>query len=127
MKLPRDKLKPLDYAVMFGGPIAFLVIFWLGVRLIAGPTPEASPVKKLRDGEIEIGAKMSDVQKELGRPSKVQEMADGSYRLVYTRTVFDPSTKGDSLDEAVIEFTPTGRVARITFDSNTTPPPQTDK
>lgn len=127
MKLPRDKLKPLDYAVMFGGPIAFLVIFWLGVRFIGGPVPEASPVKKLRDGEIEIGAKIVDVQKELGRPSKVQEMADGSYRLIYTRTVFDPATKSDSLDEAVIEFTPTGRVARIRFDTETTPPSQSDK
>jgi hypothetical protein len=115
------KLQPIDYAVMFGGPLAFLLIFWIGVRGIIGPVPEASPVKKLRDGDIAIGAKMADVQKELGRPTRVQELEDGSFRYIYTKTVYEQETKSDSLDEATIEFTPTGRVMRITFDRSTPP------
>jgi hypothetical protein len=115
------KLQPLDYAFMIGGPIAFFLIFWIGIRGIIGPVPDASPVKKLRDGEIAIGAKMTDVQKKLGKPSRVQEMEDGSYRFIYTRTVFEEATKSDSLDEATIEFTSTGRVMRITFDRSEPP------
>jgi len=119
----RDKLKPFDYAVMFGGPIVFLLIFWIGVRAIIGPVPEASPVKKLRDGVIQIGAKMTDVQKELGRPNESTELPDGGYRFVYTRTVLEQETRSDSLDEAVIEFTPTGRVQSIRFDRSAPPTP----
>lgn len=121
--MKKEKLKPLDYAVMFGGPIAFLLVFWLGVRAIIGPVPEASPVKKLRDGEIAIGAKMEDVQKELGRPNQAIELPDGGYRFTYTRTVFEQATRSDSLDEAIVEFTPTGRVAKIDIKRDAPPSP----
>lgn len=121
--MKKEKLKPFDYAVMFGGPIVFLLIFWLGVRAIIGPVPEASPVKKLRDGEIQIGAKMTDVEKELGRPSQAVELPDGGYRFTYTRTVLEQETRSDSLDEAVVEFTPTGRVQSIRFDRSAPPSP----
>lgn len=121
--MKKEKLKPLDYAVMFGGPILFLLIFWIGVRAIIGPVPEASPVKKLRDGVIQIGAKMDDVQKELGRPSQSVELPDGGYRFTYTRTVLEQETRSDSLDEAVVDFTPTGRVQSIRFDRSAPPSP----
>lgn len=121
----RPKLQPIDYAVMFGGPILFLLIFWIGVRLISGPVPEASPVKKLREGKIQIGDTYSEVQQELGRPNQIEELPDGSFRLVYTRTIYDEATKSDSLDEAVVEITPTGRVANIRLE-RLTPPASTD-
>lgn len=117
----RSKLKLIDYVVMIGGPLAFLLIFWLGVRMIMGPITEPSPVKKLRDGEIAIGTPMAEVEKELGRPNQVVELPDGGFRFVYTRTVFEEQTRSDSLDEAVVEFTPTGRVQSIRFDRSTPP------
>jgi hypothetical protein len=121
MMAQRPKLKAIDYVVMIGGPLIFLLIFWLGVRVIMGPVPEASPVKKLREGKIAIGSRMVDVEKELGRPNQVVELEDGGYRFVYTRTVYESQTRSDSLDEAVVEFTPTGRVQKISFEQ-TTPP-----
>ncbi len=121
--MKREKLKPIDYAFMFGGPLVFLLIFWIGVRGIVGPIPEASPVKKLRDGVIQVGAKADDVRKELGRPNESIELEDGSFKLIYTRTVFDQETGSDSLDEATVEISPTGRVIRINFD-RTEPPRQ---
>ncbi len=120
---PRDKLKPLDYAVMFGGPIAFLLIFWFGVRAVMGPIPEANPVKKLREGVVKIGDPLDKVNKELGRANDIVELPDGGFRMVYTRTVFDETTRSDSLDEAVVEVSPTGRVIRITFDRSEPPRP----
>ncbi len=120
----RAKLTKLDYAVMFGGPILFILIFWIGMRLIIGPVPEASPVKKLRDGKISIGMSMEQVSKELGRPSRTQTFEDGTEWFVYTRTVYEEATKSDSLDEAVVEFTPTGRVANIRFERLVPPAPQ---
>ncbi len=119
----RRKLQPIDYLVMIGGPVIFMLIFWVGVRMILGPTPESNPVKKLRDGVIQIGAKMDDVQRELGRPKEAVELPDGGYRFVYTTTVFEEVTKSDSLDEAIVEFTPTGRVQSIRFDRSAPPAP----
>jgi len=121
----RPKLQPIDYAVMFGGPLLFLLIFWIGVRLISGPVPEASPVKKLREGKIEIGDTYAEVQRDLGRPNQIEELPDGSFRLVYTRTVYDEATKSDSLDEAIVEITSNGRVANIRLE-RLTPPASTD-
>lgn len=119
----RQKLGPVDYAFMIGGPLLFILIFWLGVRMILGPVPESSPVNKLRDGKIAIGATMDAVQKELGRPSRTQFLEDGSTLFVYTRTVYEASTRSDSLDEAVVEFTPGGRVMNIRFERSTPPAP----
>jgi hypothetical protein len=119
----RQRLQPIDYAVMFGGPIVFMLIFWLGVRIIVGPIPEPSPVKRLREGEVKIGARLTEVDKLLGRPNEVVEVAGGGFRYIYTRTVYEESTKSDTLDEAVVEFTPEGRVQSIKFDNS--PPPRT--
>lgn len=50
------------------------------------------------------------------------ETADGGFKYIYTRTVYEESTKSDSLDEAIVEFTPEGRVQSIKFDNS--PPPR---
>jgi len=117
----RAKLQPIDYAVIVGGPIAFLLILWFGIHAILGPAPRPNPVQLLRDGAIEIGAPMNEVTQKLGRPSRVQTTEDGTIRYIYTRTVFEQATRSDSLDEAVIEFTPSGRVQAISFDRSAPP------
>ena len=119
----RQKLTKLDYFVMIGGPVLFFVIFWIGVKLIIGPIPDPSPVQKLRDGRIAIGTRMIDAEKELGRPSRVQQLPDGGSLFVYTSTVYEEGTKSDSLDEATIQFTPGGRVEAIRFDRSAPPAP----
>lgn len=117
----RQKLLPIDYAVIIGGPAICLLIIWLGIRGIVGPPPRPSPIQMLRDGVIEIGAPMSTVQDRLGRPGRMQELPDGGFIFVYTRTVLE-SSGSDSLDEASVQFTPGGRVERITFDRSSPPP-----
>jgi hypothetical protein len=107
--------------VMFGGPIIFLLIFWIGVRAIIGPVPEKSPVERLRNGDIAVGASLATVQKELGRPTRLQELPDGGFRFVYTRTVYESATKSDRLDEAEVEFDAMGKVQSIRFDPWTPP------
>lgn len=116
----RQKLQPIDYAVIIGGPLVCLLIIWIGIRGIVGPAPRPSPVQMLRENAIEIGTTMSEVEKKLGRPSRVQTQPDGSYLLIYTRTVLE-SSGSDSLDEATIELTPEGRVQSIRFDRSSPP------
>lgn len=117
----RQKLLPIDYTVIIGGPMICLLIIWLGIRCIVGPGPRPSPIQMLRDGVIEIGAPMSKVQDKLGRPGRMQELPDGGFIFVYTRTVLE-SSGSDSLDEASVQFTPSGRVERITFDRSSPQP-----
>lgn len=120
MKL-KAKLQPIDYAVLIGGPVAFLLILWFGLQAILGPAPRPNPVKLLREGAIAIGAGAGEVTSKLGKPSRVQEIEGGGFRYIYTRTVFEESTRSDSLDEAVVEFTPNGRVMGFSFDKSAPP------
>jgi hypothetical protein len=121
----RRKLQPIDYAVMFGGPILFFLIFWVGIRAMIGPVPEVSPVKRIRDGEIAIGAKMTDVQKLLGRANEIVELPNGNFRFIFTRTVYEAATQGDSLDEGIVDFSPEGRVLRAWATREEPPKPGT--
>jgi hypothetical protein len=116
----RQKLQPIDYAVIIGGPLVCLLIIWLGIRGIVGPALRPNPVQLLRDNAVEIGDTIKEVEKKVGKPSRIQTQADGSYWLIYTRTVLEPSGS-DSLDEATIELTPGGRVQSIRFDRSSPP------
>jgi len=116
----RQKLQPIDYAVIVGGPLVCLLIIWLGIRGIVGPPPRPNPVQLLHDNGVEIGATMTEVERKLGKPSRVQSQPDGSYWLIYTRTVLEASGS-DSLDEATLELTPGGRVQSIRFDRSSPP------
>lgn len=117
----RAKLLPIDYAVLIGGPVVCLLIIWFGIHAILGPSPRPNPVALLREGAIAIGATADEVQHKLGRPSRVQEQEDGGFVYVYTRTVYEETTRSDSLDEATVEFTPSGRVQGIRFDRSAPP------
>lgn len=119
--MKRARLLPVDYLVIVGGPVVCLLIVWFGIRAMVGPAPRPNPVQLLRDGEIEIGTKAEDVVKLLGRPSRIQDTQEGGFRYVYTRTVFDQATGSDSLDEAVVEFTPGGRTQGVSFDRSAPP------
>lgn len=117
----KTKLLPIDYAVIVGGPLICLLIIWFGIQAIVGPAPRPNPVKLLREGAIEIGARSEEVIKKLGAPTQIREQEDGGFTYIYTRTVYEEATKSDSLDEGAVDFTPTGRVQSIRFDRSAPP------
>jgi hypothetical protein len=101
------KLRVVDYLVLFGAPIVFFLIAFLGLRAIVGPIPKPSPVQRIKDGEIKAGESLDNVTKRLGTPKSVETRDDGSMTLTYTRTVADPELL---VEEGIVTIDSTGRV-----------------
>ena len=102
-KLP--KLQPVDYAVMFGGPILFLIVAVLGIRALLGPAPQVDPIRAIRNEEIRSGMSRNEVLDKLGAPSQ-----DTGTTLTYRRTVWDENRKEFAQDEGTIELDGSERV-----------------
>jgi hypothetical protein len=127
MPLPKrfEKLTPIDYAVLFGGPIAFLLIAWFGLMALAGPPPRPNPFKLLQDGTVTVGMPADKAMEKVGKPTSIQEKEDGSFVLHYLRTSLDGASL--SSDEAQIEIGADGRVTGIRFDRSAPPSPGSGK
>ena len=123
MPLPKrfENLKALDYAVLFGGPITFLLVAWFGLSALAGPAPRANPIKLLQDGAVTVGTPVNKAIEKLGKPTSIQEKEDGSYVLHYLRTSLDNASL--SSDEALIDVSEGGTVTGIRFDRSAPPLP----
>jgi len=107
-------LRPIDYAFLIGGPIVFLLIAVLGMRVVVGPIPPPSPVQRIKDGEITQGMSLDDVVKKLGKPKEITTAPSGdSTTVIYTRTVAD----GDlQIEEGVITLDTTMHVVEAHVD-----------
>jgi hypothetical protein len=77
-----DKPTALDYAVMFGGPLAFLILAILGIMWLLGPPPQPNPVRLLRDGAVRHGMTVVEVERRLGAPKAVLPR-DGGFTYRY--------------------------------------------
>lgn len=122
MKRQNDPLgKPtrLDYAVMIGGPLAFMLILWLGVNWIVGPAPPPRPLTKLKAGAIKNGMAVEQVLAEIGAPSGTVENADGSFTYRYQATGADAF----QAEDAFVDFSASGRVVNVTFEKTQVKPP----
>jgi hypothetical protein len=101
------KLRPIDYVFLIGGPLAFFLIAFFGLRAVVGPIPQPSAVQRIKDGEVKSGENFNDVLKLLGQPKSIVTHDDGSMTAVYTRTVAD----GDlQVEDGIITVDPTGHV-----------------
>ena len=118
--MPRPKLDkptPIDYAVMFGGPILFLLVAFLGIRSLLGPAPPVHAVQKLRDGVVRVGMRESEVLMAVGEPKGIVDKPDGGFTYRYQRSAWDPQRNTFIEEDAYVDFTPDGTVASVAFDS----------
>lgn len=122
MKRQNDPLgKPtrFDYAVMIGGPLAFMLILWLGVNWIVGPPPAPRPVQKLKAGAVKPGMTPEQVRSQVGPPAGTVENADGSFTYRYQATGEDAF----QAEDAFVDFSASGRVVNVTFERTQVKPP----
>lgn len=122
--MPRPKLdkpKPIDYVVMFGGPLIFLVIAFFGIRSLVGPAPPTQVVQRLRDGAVKVGMTEAEVLSVAGEPKGRIEKSDGGFTFRYQRSAWDTQRNTFLEEDAYIEFSSAGTVTGITFDSRVPP------
>ncbi|MGV3618108.1 MAG: hypothetical protein ACO1SV_22510 [Fimbriimonas sp.] len=116
-----DKPKPIDYAVMFGGPILFLLIAFFGIRTFVGPPPPVQVVQRLRDGAVKVGMTEAEVLATVGEPKGTIEKSDGGFTYRYQRSAWDSARSTFLEEDAYIEFSSSGTVTGINFDSRVPP------
>jgi hypothetical protein len=116
-----DKPKPIDYAVMFGGPLIFLLIAFVGIRSFVGPPPPVPVVQRLRDGAVKPGMTEGEVLAAVGPPKGRLEKGDGGFAYRYQRSAWDSQRSTFLEEDAYIDFSAGGTVTGITFDSRVPP------
>jgi hypothetical protein len=116
-----DKPTPLDYLVMFGGPILFIIIFAVGILSLLGPAPPKPPVQRLREGVVQIGMSAAEVRQRVGAPKAVTERADGGTTFRYEQSTWD-NARGVFLEEdGYVDFSAGGTVTAVTFEARVPP------
>lgn len=116
-----DKPKPIDYAVMFGGPILFLLVAVMGIRSFLGPPPPVQVVQRLRDGAVKPGMTENEVLAAVGEPKGRIEKPDGGFAFRYQRSAWDSQRNTFLEEDAYIDFSAGGTVTGVTFDSRVPP------
>ena len=115
------KLRPIDYAILFGMPVVFMAITVFGLIRVVGPIPQPSAVQRIKDGEVKSGDSLDSVLKRLGQPKSVTSKDDGSMTVIYTRTVAD----GDlQIEEGVISLDASAHVIETHVDRQLPTKPQ---
>ncbi len=114
-------MKPIDYAVMFGGPILFLLVAFLGVRSLVGPPAPVSAVQRLRDGVVKVGMTESEVVRAAGPPKGITEKPDGGTTLRYQRSAWDAQRSTFLEEDAYVDLSPDGVVTAVAFDARVPP------
>lgn len=129
---PKPKLQPLDWAVLIGGPAAFLLIAYFGITALLGPAPPPNPIAAIRDQKVRVGQPWSEAREHLGPPITRVDYPDGSFLLRFTRTDWTGVTKDRNAtltqEDGIVEVGPDGRVRsarveRIPVPDTATPAP----
>ena len=116
-----DRPKPIDYAVMFGGPILFLGLAWIGIQSLLGPAPPVSAVQKLRGGAVKVGMKEPEVRAAVGGPVGLSDRADGGFTYRYQGSSWDNGRQTFAEEDAYVDFSSSGQVTAVTFESRVPP------
>jgi hypothetical protein len=107
---------------MVGGPIVFLLFAVLGILWLLGPAPPPNPVKLIKDGKVQAGMSMAEVQNAVGPPKSIESRSDGGFTWRYRHGTSEPFVEED----AYVDFSSTGRVLSVTVERVTAPvaPPE---
>lgn len=116
---PLGKPTALDYAVLFGGPIAFLAIAILGTLWLLGPAPPKNPVSLLKKGAVAPGMSPDEVVEAVGRPNSVEPRDAGGFTYRYHRGTAEPFVEED----AYVDFSSSERVVSVSFERTPVQPP----
>ena len=100
----------LDYAVLYGGPLLFLLIAWLMIRMLLGPVPKPDALRLIREGKVRVGANAQTVLNVLGEPKDLIEHEDGSITFRYVKTVWDNEA---AIEEGIVEIGASGVVTAV--------------
>lgn len=119
----REPLKPIDYAVMFGGPVLFLLFAAALVFWVLGPAPPDNPVRKIREGAVVVGMTTREVERAVGPPWQIVAREDGGATYLYRFSGFDVQTTQPLEEDASVEFDGAGRVRSVTTDRQVPPTP----
>jgi hypothetical protein len=71
----------------------------------------------MREGAVKVGMTEADVLSKVGKPKGIVDKADGGYTYRYQSSAWDPDRKVPLEEDAYVEFTGSGTVSSITFDS----------
>lgn len=118
-KRPSALGKPtgVDYAVMIGGPVAFIAILVWAIYFFLGPAPPANPVSKLKRGAVSAGMSTDQVRAEVGEPKSIEPRPDGGFTYVYHRGTEEPFVEEDAL----VAFSASGYVISVSFERTAVP------
>ena len=119
--MKREPLKPIDWAVVIGGPAVFLAIAWFGLQAIIGPGPAPSPVAELRAGKVRPGMRESEVLRAIGQPTALVENEDGTFYYRYQHSAWRPEDKTPIEEDGYVDFSSSAIVTNVSFDSRTPP------
>src|SRR3972149_4602703 len=100
-----QKTQPMafaDYAVMIGGPLAFVLTAVLGIMWILGPAPRPNPIEMVRSGKVHPGMTSEQVQDVLGPPKSKVSQPDGGAVWQYHHGTSEPFVE----EEAALAFSP---------------------
>lgn len=111
---------------MFGGPLLFLAIAWVGITSLLGPPPPASPVQKLRSGWVKPGMTESEVLAAVGKPAGESERPAGGFTYRYQGSAWDNERRTFLEEDAYVDFSATGQVSSVTFEARV-PPTSADR
>lgn len=93
---PKGTMTFSDYAVMIGGPIAFLLVAVLGILWVLGPAPARNPVELVKKGEVRTGMTRSQVLDLLGAPKSKVPLPDGGEAWKYHHGTSEPFVEEDA-------------------------------
>jgi hypothetical protein len=112
----KAKLKPIDYAVMIGGPVAFLACSAALIMMLLGPAPRPNPVQQLRDGKVKTGQTFREMESRVGPASSVTENENGTSTFRYRYSGYDHEARQPIEEDAYVEVGQDGRILSISFD-----------
>lgn len=110
---------PLDYAIMIGGPLAFLLFAILGMYWVLGPAPPPNPVKLIKDGAVKAGMTYAEVERVVGPPKSIEVRPDGGITWRYRHGTAEPFVEED----AYVDFGTSGRVINVSVERVNVQPP----
>jgi hypothetical protein len=115
-------MSTVDYLVLYGMPILFLALATFLVSLYLGQAPQVGVVQRIRNGAVRPGMTEQEVLQRAGPPKGVVNREDGGFTYRYQSSAWDPERRVPIEEDAYIDFSSSGVVGNVTFDSRVPDP-----